>query len=134
MIVGRVGKDPVIRKTQTGKSVCELSVATTENKITEWHKIVTWDKTADFCSANIQKGSLIYVEGPCEMKKSTGVDGKVYYSKETVGLRIVPLSDFGKKQGVEQPASNEDDGQQDSENYNAPSPLEEGVDDDELPF
>ena len=57
IIIGRIGKDPEIRYTQSGQAVATLSVATDESykdqsgqrvEKTEWHKVVVWGKQADF--------------------------------------------------------------------------------------
>lgn len=58
MIIGRLGRDPELRYTQSGKPICSLNVATDEgytndrgekvNKA-EWHKVVFWDRQAENC-------------------------------------------------------------------------------------
>jgi single-strand DNA-binding protein len=67
IIVGRLGRDPELRHTQTGTAVASFSVATEEKikdtKRTEWHQITTWGKTAELCAQYLAKGSQVYVEG-----------------------------------------------------------------------
>ena len=42
-LVGRLGADPTVKVTGSGKEVCEVSIATTRaNKETDWHKIAAW--------------------------------------------------------------------------------------------
>ena len=71
-IIGALGRDPELRKTPSGSSVCDFSVATTERfkgndgqmkEDTEWHNIVAWNKTADAAAKYLKKGSRVYVEG-----------------------------------------------------------------------
>lgn len=71
-LIGNVGKDPELRKTPQGNSVCTLRVATTEfyrgkngerREITDWHSVVLWDRLAEVAVQKIKKSDKIYVEG-----------------------------------------------------------------------
>ena len=68
ILIGNLGKDPEVRKTQGGTSVASFSIATTEKRkdkapVTEWHNIVMWDKMAELAKSYLQKGSSVYIEG-----------------------------------------------------------------------
>lgn len=67
ILVGRLGKEPERRTAASGKVVCRFSLATDsgfgDNRTTDWHNIVCFDKQADFCGNYLHKGSLVYVEG-----------------------------------------------------------------------
>lgn len=67
MLIGRLGRDPECKITQSGKSVCTFTLATDtgygDNKKTDWHNITVFDKTADNCAKYLHKGSPAYVEG-----------------------------------------------------------------------
>ena len=67
MLIGRLGRDPELKTTQSGKSVCTFTLATDtgygDNKKTDWHNITVFDKTADNCAKYLHKGSPAYVEG-----------------------------------------------------------------------
>jgi single-strand DNA-binding protein len=67
ILVGRLGKDPERRTAQSGKVVCRFSLATDtgfgDNRTTDWHNIVCFDKQADFCGNYLHRGSLVYIEG-----------------------------------------------------------------------
>jgi single-strand DNA-binding protein len=72
ILVGRLGKDPEMRYTPQGTAVTTLSVATEhrwrdgggkEQKETEWHTVVAWDKLAEACNQYLAKGRLVYIEG-----------------------------------------------------------------------
>ena len=72
MIIGRLGRDPELRYTQSGAPVCSMTVATDEsyqdrdgNKVerTEWHRISVFQRAAENCANYLSKGSLVYVEG-----------------------------------------------------------------------
>ena len=73
ILVGNVGKDPVIRYVD-GRAVAEFTIATTERprttaagvtipERTEWHNIVMWDLAAETAEKYIRKGSKLFVEG-----------------------------------------------------------------------
>ena len=92
-IIGRIGKDPEIRHTQSGQTVATMSVATDESykdqsgqkvEKTEWHKIVVWGKQADFVANYLGKGRLVYVEGKLETRKWQDQSGQDRYSTEIV--------------------------------------------------
>jgi single-strand DNA-binding protein len=67
ILLGRLGKDPEFRYTQSGKAMSTFSLATSErwgeDEKTEWHKIKFFDKLADVAQKYLHKGDLIYMEG-----------------------------------------------------------------------
>ena len=72
LLVGRLGKDPEIRSTSTGRAVGNFSLATDRKwknqqgelqEETEWHSIVVWGRQAEIAGQYLVKGKLIYVEG-----------------------------------------------------------------------
>ena len=71
-LLGHLGKDPVVRRTEAGVPVAMFSMATSEsykdkdgNKQdkTEWHNVVVWRGLAEVAEKYLKKGSLIYLEG-----------------------------------------------------------------------
>ena len=72
ILVGRLGNDPELRYTSSGKAVCNLSVATS-NKFTSadgvkhdettWWKCAVWGKQAESCHQYLAKGRQVLVEG-----------------------------------------------------------------------
>jgi single-strand DNA-binding protein len=72
ILVGRLGKDPELKYTPSGAPVAKFSLATDEvfkdrsgeqQKHTEWHNIVVWNKLAEICGQYLTKGKLVYIEG-----------------------------------------------------------------------
>lgn len=68
IINGFLGKNPEVRKTLSGKSVCNFSIAQTfkdkdGNENTQWYFINAWDKTADFLGMYCHVGDMILVDG-----------------------------------------------------------------------
>ena len=97
ILVGRIGRDPEVRHTQSGQPVASLSVATDEsykdkqgNKVesTEWHNVTAWGKTAEFIGAYLSNGRLVYVEGKLKTEKYTDQQGVEKYMTKIVADRV----------------------------------------------
>jgi len=93
MLIGRLGRDPDIRYTQSGNAVVNFSIATTERwkdrqgerqERTEWHDIVAWDHLADLVQTHLKKGSQIYVEGRLQTRNWEDKQGERHYRTEVV--------------------------------------------------
>ncbi|MGA2608903.1 MAG: single-stranded DNA-binding protein [Terriglobia bacterium] len=72
ILIGRLGKDPEVKYTPSGAPVAKFSLATDEvfkdrsgeqQKRTEWHNIVAWNKLAEICGEYLTKGKQVYIEG-----------------------------------------------------------------------
>jgi len=77
MLIGRLTRDPELRSTNSGGSVCQFALATNRygsdpqsgerREFTDFHDVVVWNqgnrKLADLCAQYLQKGRLVYVEG-----------------------------------------------------------------------
>jgi single-strand DNA-binding protein len=99
-LIGNVGKDPELRKTPQGNSVCTLRVATTEfyrgrngerKEITDWHSVVLWDRLAEIAVQKIRKSDKIYVEGKLRTR-SFEKDGVTKFVTEIIAQNIIILS------------------------------------------
>lgn len=96
LIIGRLGKDPELRRSQSGAAFCNFSVATTERKkegdnwveYAEWHSIVTFGKTAENCAQYLKKGSQVAIEGSIRTRKWENKEGETRYSTEIVASSI----------------------------------------------
>lgn len=115
MLIGRLGKDPEVRYTQSGVAVASFSLATSEkykdksgeqHETTEWHKVTLWNKLAEIAGSYLTKGSLAFVEGKLQTRKWTDKDGSDRYTTEIVGERMQMLG--GKSDGSSA-KSNDDD-------------------------
>jgi single-strand DNA-binding protein len=71
IIIGRLGRDPELRWTDSGKAVCDVSIASdykynkdgTQVQETTWWRISFWGNTAENVNKYMRKGRLVYVEG-----------------------------------------------------------------------
>lgn len=89
-LIGRLGKDPEIRRLDSGVIVASFSLATSENytnkqgekvEQTEWHNIVAWGKLAEIIEKWVTKGQLLYIEGKMKTRKWEK-DGQTHYATE----------------------------------------------------
>lgn len=101
IIVGNLGADPDLRHTGTGKAVCNLSIATSEQwtdrdgnrqESTQWHKVNVWDRAAEACDRYLSKGSQVYVEGSIQYRTYTDRDGVERKVTEIRAARVLFLS------------------------------------------
>lgn len=115
ILVGRLGRDPEVRHTQSGQPVASLSVATDEsykdkqgNKVesTEWHNVTAWGKTAEFIGAYLSKGRLVYVEGKLKTEKYTDHQGVEKYTTKIVADRVQAMDK--RPEGQQQPAAQQE--------------------------
>ena len=93
ILVGRLGRDPETRYTDSGQAVANFSVATDESykdrngerqKRTEWHKIVVWGKQAEIAQQYLKKGSLVFIEGRIQSREWQDKEGQKRTSFEIV--------------------------------------------------
>tara|TARA_B100001250_G_C19804464_1_gene792615 strand:+ start:2418 stop:2765 length:348 start_codon:yes stop_codon:yes gene_type:complete len=100
ILIGHLGGDPDVRYTQTGIPTSSFSLATNEKKIdsngneqkkTEWHRIIAWNKTAEFCEQYLKKGQLIYLEGKIRSREYVDNDGNSKKIVEILSNHIIPL-------------------------------------------
>lgn len=97
MIIGRLGRDPELRYSQSGAPVCTLNIATDEsytdrdgNRVdrAEWHRVVVFQKAAENCSQYLAKGSLVFVEGSLQTRKWQDQQGQDRYVTEIRAHRV----------------------------------------------
>lgn len=92
-LLGNVGKDPEVRKLDSGISVATFSIATTERgyklqngtdvpERTEWHNIVLWRGLADIAEKYVKKGDKIYIEGKIKTRSYDDKNGVKRYVTE----------------------------------------------------
>ncbi len=95
ILVGNLGKDPEIRRTQDGRPIANLSVATSESwrdkatgekkEKTEWHRVVIFNEgLCKIAEQYLKKGAKVYLEGALQTRKWTDKDGVEKYSTEVV--------------------------------------------------
>jgi len=95
ILVGNLGADPEIRRTQDGRPIANLRVATSESwkdkttgerkERTEWHRVVIFSEgLAKIAEQYLKKGSKVYLEGQLQTRKWTDKENVERYSTEVV--------------------------------------------------
>ena len=95
ILVGNLGADPEIRRTQDVRPIANLRVATSESwrdrtsgerkERTEWHRVVIFSEgLCKIAEQYLRKGSKIYLEGQIQTRKWTDQGGQERYSTEIV--------------------------------------------------
>ena len=107
ILTGRIGKDLELKKTQSGKSVINFSLAVNkfskgEGKDVDWINCQAWNQTAELMYQYLGKGSLIGVEGRIQTRNYEGQDGKKVYITEVVVDRVEFLESRKNNDGYEQ--------------------------------
>jgi single-strand DNA-binding protein len=95
ILVGNLGADPEIRRTQDGRPIANLRVATSESwrdkntgerrERTEWHRVVIFNEgLCRVAEQYLRKGSKVYLEGQLQTRKWQDQSGQDRYSTEVV--------------------------------------------------
>ncbi len=95
ILVGNLGADPEIRRTQDGRPIANLRVATSESwrdkatgerrEKTEWHRVVIFNEAlCRIAEQYLKKGSKVYLEGSLQTRKWQDQQGQDKYSTEVV--------------------------------------------------
>lgn len=155
ILVGNLGADPEIRRTQDGRPIANLSVATSEQwrdknsgerrERTEWHRVVIFNEGLCKVAENyLKKGAKVYIEGQLQTRKWQDQSGQDKYSTEVVlqgfNSTLTMLDGRGDSQGQGQGGGRDysSGGGNDYGRNNQPQGREEGGFsrdmDDEIPF
>jgi len=95
ILVGNLGRDPEVRRLNSGKPVVNLSVATSDSwrdketgerkEKTEWHRVVIFNENlAKIAEQYLKKGAKVYLEGQLQTRKWQDQSGQDKYSTEVV--------------------------------------------------
>jgi len=116
ILVGRLGKEPEVRYSNGGNAIANFNLATSrtyKNKSgekvddTEWHRCVSFGRTAEICGEYLHKGSLIYVEGRLQTRDWEDKDGNKRWTTEIILENMRMLG--GKDDNNSFPANDQND-------------------------
>lgn len=103
-IIGNLTRDPEVRQTPNGQSVCTFGVATNRSwtgsdgqkqEQTEFHNVVAWGKLAEICGQYLTKGRKVYVDGRLQTRDWEGQDGVRRYRTEIITENMIILDRAG---------------------------------------
>ena len=150
IIIGNLGADPEARQFNSGGSVTNISVATSEQwtdkqsgekrEATEWHRVSLFNRLGEIAAQYLRKGSKVYIEGSLRTRKYQAPDGSDRYATEIRADQMQMLDsnddnnrktshpDRQKPQNDQQPPNNK------INNNNVNQGLPPGPVDDDIPF
>jgi single-strand DNA-binding protein len=100
ILVGNVGKDPVIRYFDKGAAKVTFPLATSESynnqqgetiTSTEWHNIVLWRALAEVAEKTVKKGSQVYIVGKIKTRSYVDKEGNNKYITEILADALIVL-------------------------------------------
>ena len=120
MLIGNLTKDPELRSTTTGISVCSFSIGVSRRfqnqngeRETDFFNIVVWRKQGETAAKYLRKGSQVAISGQIQIRNYEAKDGTKRYVTEIIADEVQFLR-----------SSNSDS--KDGNSYNAPSPSKDG--------
>ena len=100
-IIGNLTREPELKQTQGGQSVCTFGVATNRSwkdssgqkrEEAEFHNVVFWGRLAEICAEYLKKGSKVYIDGRLQTRNWEDDAGTKHYRTEIVGDNMIILS------------------------------------------
>jgi single-strand DNA-binding protein len=149
ILVGNVGKDPDIRRLNSGEPVASFSVATSESwrdkasgerrERTEWHNVVVFNENlVKVIEQYVKKGAKVYLEGQLQTRDYTDKDGNQRKTTEVVLQRyrgeLTLLDSRGRGEGEAVGYSGGSSSARSSGGSSRPAPAAAGALDDDIPF
>ena len=95
ILLGRLVKDPDVKVTTSGKTVCTFTLAVDRpfagkdgKREADFINIQTWNKTAEIVGNNLSKGQRLLVDGRLQIRSYDGKDGQKHYATEVIADRV----------------------------------------------
>lgn len=104
ILVGRLGADPELKYTPSGRAFVNFNLATNaawkdqdgnQQERTDWHRVTSWGKLAEIMGEYLKKGSLVYVEGRLQTRNYDDANGVKRYITEVVADEMTMLGGKG---------------------------------------
>ncbi|MBY3562129.1 single-stranded DNA-binding protein [Rhizobium laguerreae] len=137
ILIGNVGADPEIRRTQDGRPIANIRLATSETwrdrnsgerrEKTEWHTVVVFNEgLCKVVEQYVKKGAKLYIEGQLQTRKWQDQQGQDRYSTEVVlqgfGSTLTMLDGRGEGGGASGARGSAGGGNDYGDDYGAPAP------------
>lgn len=109
LIIGRLGREPEMRYTPSGRPVTTFSVGTSrtwntsegeKRSETEWFNVVAWGNLAEICKQYLSKDRLVYIEGRLQSRHWEDAEGNKRSSVEVVANEMIMLDD--RREGTQE--------------------------------
>lgn len=98
-LIGHLGRDPELKETPGGKSVCDFSMAVNRRwrdskgetqEAVDWFNVEAWGRLAEICGEYLKKGSLVFLEGRLQTD-SYEAEGETRYFTKVVASQMQML-------------------------------------------
>lgn len=107
ILIGNLGRDPETRYSADGAAITNITIATSETwkdkatgekkEMTEWHRVVFFNRLAEIAGEYLRKGKPVYIEGKLRTRKWTDKEGQERYTTEIVADEMKML---GSREGA----------------------------------
>ena len=143
LFIGRLGQDPEIKYTTSGKCVANISIACGDDyknsngqkvERTEWIRVVAWGRLAEIIGEYLKKGSQVYIEGKYTTRKWQDQNGQDRYTTEIVASDLQMLGGRGDAAGVGGNVGGSQKGNGGKPSSPSPQPQYNDDFDDDIPF
>jgi single-strand DNA-binding protein len=110
MLIGRLGQEPEMRYTPSGRPLTKFQLATNrswksadgEKKTeTEWFNVIAWGKLAEICNQYLSKGQQVYIEGRLHTRQWQDEEGGNHSSVEVIAKEMLMLNSKSEEQDSE---------------------------------
>ena len=135
ILMGRLVRDPEVRYTQTGKVVCQFTIAVDRpfsnqegQREADFIPIIVWGKQAELCGNSLTKGQRVLVEGRLQIRSYDAKDGSKRWVTEVIANSFEFIERRGDFAGSSAPA-NAGKGADFESGFGSPVPFDE-----EIPF
>jgi single-strand DNA-binding protein len=100
LLIGRLGQDPEMRYTPSGRPLTKFQLATNRSwttadgekkRETEWFNIVAWGKLAEICNQYLSKGQQVYIEGRLHTRHWKDDTGSNHSAVEVITQEMIML-------------------------------------------
>lgn len=101
ILIGNLTADPELRYTASGTAVATLGVATNkrwkdkqgeQQEEVEYHRVIVWAQSAEYCGEYMKKGNKIYCEGSLKTRKWQDQSGNDKWTTEIIAQSVQNLS------------------------------------------
>lgn len=138
ILIGRLGKDPEVRKINETTTVCNFPLATNESyknqdgsytEQTEWHNIVMWRGVAERAERILKKGANVFIEGKL---RTRSWEDKEKHKRYTTEIVVENFQLLDKRDSSMQNSNT--DNKSDNDIQQSSNTISEPTFDDDLPF
>jgi len=137
ILIGNLGQDPELQKTNSGMSVVKISIATARrgknnSNETDWHSVTCFGTTAENVSKYLSKGRRVYVEG--RLQYSQWTDEKTGQKRKRAEVIADNVTFLGSDNSSGGGGGTRSTNNSDFGNYDSPTDYDNGAGDEDIPF